>query len=148
MAGYAGEALATREAAYYVSARVHVVVVCDKGCRSKLLEPSSTLATMSRSLTATQIIAQGDYLNNDFDSNTLTVSQLLGVLTHHQIRYPTPYTKAKLVQTFLDEIKPKVAKLRKERLKRENSLASDDGITDGLTGQPLNADTKVANFCP
>ncbi|KAF8447999.1 Man1-Src1p-C-terminal domain-containing protein [Boletus edulis BED1] len=98
---------------------------------------------MSRSLTATQIISQGDYLDNDFDSNTLTVSQLLGVLTHHQIRYPTPYTKAKLVQSFLDEIKPKVVKLRKERLKRQNSLASDDGITDGLTGRPLNTDTKV-----
>ncbi|KAH0830534.1 hypothetical protein J3R83DRAFT_1986 [Lanmaoa asiatica] len=71
------------------------------------------------------------------------LKRLLGVLTHHQIRYPTPYTKAKLVQLFLDEIKPKVAKLRKERLKRQNSLASDDGITDGLTGRPLNADTKA-----
>lgn len=103
---------------------------------------------MSRSLTATQIIDQGDYLDNDFDPNTLTVSQLLGVLTHHQIRYPTPYTKAKLVQSFLDEIKPKLAKLRKERLMKENSLPSDDGITDGLTGRPLNADTKVANSRP
>lgn len=101
---------------------------------------------MSRSLTATQIISLGDYLDNDFDPNTLTVSQLLGVLTHHQIRYPTPYTKAKLVQLFLDEIRLKVAKLRKERLKRNNSLASDDGITDGLTGRPLNAEAKVANF--
>lgn len=114
--------------------------------RRAALGPSSTLATMSRSLTATQIISLGDYLDNDFDPNTLTVSQLLGVLTHHQIRYPTPYTKAKLVQLFLDEIRLKVAKLRKERLKRNNSLASDDGITDGLTGRPLNAEAKVANF--
>lgn len=103
---------------------------------------------MSRSLTATQIISQGDYLDNDFDPNTLTVSQLLGVLTHHQIRYPTPYTKAKLVQLFLDEIKPKVVTLRKEKLQRENSQASDDGITDGLTGRPLNADTKVCSSSP
>lgn len=109
---------------------------------------SSTLATMSRSLTATQVINQGDYLDNEFDPNTLTVSQLIGVLTHHQIRYPTPYTKAKLVQSFLDEIRPRVAKFRKDRLKTENSLASDDGITDGVTGRPLNADTKVAHFCP
>ena len=125
-----------------------MIVVCDKRTRVRrdALGPSSTLATMSRSLTATQIISQGDYLDNDFDPNTLTVSQLLGVLTHHQIRYSTPYTKAKLVQLFLDEIKPKVVKLRKEKLKRENSLASDDGITDGLTGRPLNAETKVANF--
>lgn len=103
---------------------------------------------MSRSLTATQIINQGDYLDNDFDPNTLTVSQLLGTLTYHHIRYPTPYTKAKLVQLFLDEIRPKAANFRKEKLKKDNSIASDDGITDGLTGRPLNSDTKVVNFSP
>ncbi|KAF9227964.1 hypothetical protein BS17DRAFT_774547 [Gyrodon lividus] len=97
----------------------------------------------SRSLTAAQIISQGEYLDNEFDSNALTVSQLLGVLGYHNIRYPTPYTKAKLIQLFLDEIKPKAAKLRKERMKKENSIASDDGITDGLTGQPLNVGTKA-----
>ncbi|KIJ17374.1 hypothetical protein PAXINDRAFT_10214 [Paxillus involutus ATCC 200175] len=96
----------------------------------------------SRSLTAAQIINQGEYLNSEFDPNVLTVSQLLGVLGYHNIRYPTPYTKAKLVQLFLDEVKPKTTKLRRERLKRENSIASDDGITDGLTGQPLNVGTK------
>lgn len=91
-----------------------------------------------RSLTAAQIISQVDYLDVDFDPNALTVSQLLGILAYHNIRYPTPYTKPKLVQLFLDEIKPKATKLRREKLKRENSLASDDGITDGVTGQPIN----------
>lgn len=42
------------------------------------------------------------------------------------------------MQLFLDEIRPKATKFRKERLKRENSIASDDGITDGITGEPIN----------
>ncbi|KIJ69426.1 hypothetical protein HYDPIDRAFT_106037 [Hydnomerulius pinastri MD-312] len=95
-----------------------------------------------RSLTATQIIGQGLYLNTDFDVDKLTVSQLLGILSYHNIRYPTPHTKPKLVQLFLDEIQPNAAKLRKDKLKRENSIASDDGITDGMTGRPLNGGTK------
>lgn len=99
---------------------------------------------MSRALTAAQVISLGEYLNSDFDPATLTVSQILGVLGYHNIRYPTPYTKPKLVQLFLDEIRPKAAKLRKDRLKKENSLASDDGITDGVTGKLLSDATKVS----
>lgn len=91
-----------------------------------------------RSLTAAQIISQGDYLDADFDPATLTVPQLLGILGYHSVRFPTPYTKPKLVQLFLDEVRPKATKFRKERLKRENSIASDDGITDGITGEPIN----------
>ncbi|KAF9005615.1 Man1-Src1p-C-terminal domain-containing protein [Cyathus striatus] len=91
---------------------------------------------MSR-LTAAQIIAVGDYLQPDFDPVSLTVSQLLGVLGYHNIRYPTPYSKPKLVALFNEEIKPNIAKLKRERLKKENSIASEDGITDGITGQPI-----------
>ncbi|KAG0707805.1 Man1-Src1p-C-terminal domain-containing protein [Suillus ampliporus] len=97
---------------------------------------------MSRALTAAQVIGLGDYLNPDFDPATLTVSQLLGVLGYHNIRFPTPYTKPKLVQLFLDEIRPKATKFKKDKLKRQNSIASDDGITDGITGKPLTGATK------
>ncbi|OJA21593.1 hypothetical protein AZE42_01679 [Rhizopogon vesiculosus] len=97
---------------------------------------------MSRALTAAQVISLGEYLNPDFDPATLTVSQLLGVLGYHNIRFPTPYTKPKLVQLFLDEVKPKAAKFKKDRLKKENSIASDDGITDGITGKLLSGATK------
>lgn len=100
---------------------------------------------MSRALTAAQVISLGEYLNSDFDPATLTVSQILGVLGYHNIRYPTPYTKPKLVQLFLDEIRPKAAKFKKDRLKKENSLASDDGITDGVTGKLLSDATKVSS---
>ncbi|KIP09118.1 hypothetical protein PHLGIDRAFT_12180 [Phlebiopsis gigantea 11061_1 CR5-6] len=98
---------------------------------------------MSR-LTTAQIIEQGDYLKPDFDPASLTVSQLLGVFGFHNVMYPSPYTKPKLVQLFNDEIKARAPQLKKERLSRQNSQASDDGITDGLTGRPLNEGRKPA----
>ncbi|KAJ6496642.1 Man1-Src1p-C-terminal domain-containing protein [Mycena vitilis] len=91
---------------------------------------------MSR-LTSAQIIAHGHYLDPDFDPASLTVSQLLGVLGYHNIVYPTPYSKPKLIALFNAEIKPRTSKFKKERLKAEASIASDDGITDGHTGEPL-----------
>jgi hypothetical protein len=97
---------------------------------------------MSR-LTAAQLISLGDYLEPDFDPSSLTVSQLLGVLGFHNIRYPTPYTKGKLVQLFNNEVKTRASRYKKERIKQENSVASDDGITDGITGEPLNGKGKV-----
>ncbi|PFH54389.1 hypothetical protein AMATHDRAFT_72877 [Amanita thiersii Skay4041] len=97
---------------------------------------------MSR-LTTSQIISLGEYLEPDFDPTSLTVSQLLGVLGYHNVKYPTPYSKPKLVQLFNDEIKTRSAKLKKERLKRQNSMASDDGIKDGVTGKPLAATRRV-----
>ena len=99
---------------------------------------------MSRSMTAAQVIALGEYLNPDFDPGSLTVSQLLGVFGFHNIRYPTPYTKPKLVQLFNDEIKPKVKNFKKDRIKKENSIASDDGIKDGVTGEFLNPKVSAA----
>jgi hypothetical protein len=94
-------------------------------------------------LTTAQVIHLGDYLEADFDPSALTVSQLLGVLGFHNIRYPSPYTKGKLVQLFNDEVKPRASRFKKERIKQENSMASDDGIMDGITGEPLNGKGKV-----
>jgi len=99
---------------------------------------------MSR-LTSAQIIALGEYLEPEFNPASLTVSQLLGVLGYHNVPYPTPYTKPKLVALFNDEIKARATKFKKERIKQENSQPSDDGIMDGVTGKPLNAGRKV---CP
>ncbi|KIY64937.1 hypothetical protein CYLTODRAFT_380235 [Cylindrobasidium torrendii FP15055 ss-10] len=99
---------------------------------------------MSR-LTATQVIANGNYLEPDFEPTSLTVSQLLGVLHHHGISYPTPYTKPKLVATFNDKIKANLVHLQRQRLKAESSIASDDGITDGMTGQPISSQRQHAD---
>lgn len=99
---------------------------------------------MATKLSSAQIIERGEYLNADFDPSTLTVSQLLGIFGFHNVMYPTSgYTKARLVQLFNDEIKAKAAQFKKERLSRQNSQASDDGIMDGLTGLPLNGGRKV-----
>jgi hypothetical protein len=98
---------------------------------------------MSR-MTAAQVISLGEYLEPDFDPTSLTVSQLLGVLGYHNIPYPTPYAKAKLAHVFNNEVKPRAAKFKKERLKKENSIASEDGITDGHTGRPLGNKAKVS----
>lgn len=91
---------------------------------------------MSR-LTSAQVIALGEYLEPTFDPASLTVSQLLGILGYHNVNYPTPYSKPKLAMIFNQEIKAKAAQLKRERVKKENSIASDDGILDGATGQPL-----------
>ncbi|KAJ7632581.1 Man1-Src1p-C-terminal domain-containing protein [Roridomyces roridus] len=97
---------------------------------------------MSR-LTSAQIIAQGHYLESDFEPSSLTVSQLLGVLGYHNIVYPSPYSKPKLIALFNSEIKPRASKFKKERLKAEASIASEEGITDGHTGEPLSKPAPV-----
>lgn len=94
-------------------------------------------------MTAAQVIGLGEYLEADFDPALLTVSQLLGVLGYHNIPYPSPYSKPKLVQLFNAEIKAKSNKLKKERLKKESSIASEEGIVDGATGQPLRKVTII-----
>lgn len=95
-------------------------------------------------LTASQIVAQGDYLEADFDPASLTVSQLLGVLNFHSIQFPSPYSKPKLIQVFNNEIKTRSAKFKKDRVKKANSIASDDGITDGLTGEPIGRKASLS----
>ncbi|KAH9951379.1 Man1-Src1p-C-terminal domain-containing protein [Amylocystis lapponica] len=92
---------------------------------------------MSR-ITAAQVVALGEYLDPDFDPASLTVAQLLGVFNFHNVIYPSQYTKPKLIQLFNEEIKAKSRKLKRERIKRENSQASDDGIKDGVTGKLIN----------
>ncbi|TFY75455.1 hypothetical protein EWM64_g8556, partial [Hericium alpestre] len=101
---------------------------------------------MSRSMTAAQVIALGEYLEPDFDPATLTVSQLLGVFGFHNIKYPTPYTKPKLIQLFHAEVRPKAAKFKKERLEKEQSIASEEGIKDGVTGRLLTEDKPCAGL--
>jgi HeH/LEM domain len=92
---------------------------------------------MSR-LTSTEVIHRGEYLEPDFDPMSLTVPHLLSILTLHAVKYPTPYSKSKLVQAFNDEIKPRIKQLKKERLKQEGSLASSHGIVDGITGESMS----------
>lgn len=91
---------------------------------------------MSR-LTTSQIIAKGDYLQPDFEPKSLTIPHLIGIFAYHQIVYPSQHNKAKLVEIFNDEIKANGARLRRQRLERQETLASEDGIVDGVTGNPI-----------
>ncbi len=99
---------------------------------------------MSR-LTTSQIIDSGLYLEPNFDAASLTVAQLTGLFTYHEIRHPTGANKARLVEVFNEEIKSKAKKLKKQRLTREESIASSAGMVDGVSGLPLEA--PVSAFC-
>lgn len=91
------------------------------------------------------IIAQGEYLEPDFNPAALTVAHLLGILGYHNVKYPSQYTKPKLVQLFNDEIKSKAPQFKHERLSQQNSQASDEGIKDGITGQAISGGRRVSD---
>jgi hypothetical protein len=88
-------------------------------------------------MSAQDVIDRGEYLNDNFDPASLKIPHLLSIFTFHGIKYPSQHTKAKLVVLFNEEVKPRAPKFRKERIERENSEASDRGITDGVTGKLL-----------
>ena len=92
------------------------------------------------------IIARGEYLEPDFNPASLTIPHLLGILGYHGVNYPSQHSKAKLIQLFNDEIKANGEKFKVERLSRQNSQASDEGIKDGITGEPVNGGRRVSNI--
>lgn len=92
---------------------------------------------MSRPTTS-QIIAKGDYLQATFDPTTLTIPHLVGIFAFHQVAYPSQHNKAKLVEIFEREIKGRSELLRKQRLERQETAASGDGVFDGVTGDPVS----------
>jgi hypothetical protein len=89
---------------------------------------------MYRNLTSMQVIDHGNYLNMDFDPSHLTVSQILGILVYHNVQFPTQYNKPQLLHLFEDNITANSAKLKEREHQRKQSLPSDIGIIDGLTG--------------
>lgn len=119
---------------------------------TRLLCSSPTTAsarppTMSKPTTS-EVISRGEYLEPDFNPASLTIAHLLGILGYHDVKYPSQHTKAKLVQIFNDEIKPNTSKFKRERLSRQNSQASDEGIKDGVSGEFLNGGRKVRLMSP
>jgi hypothetical protein len=92
-------------------------------------------------VTLTQIIELGDYLKPTFDPKALTVPQLLGLMTYHNILYPSPYSKTKLIALFNNELKVKASVLQQERLDAESMAPSVEGIIDGHTGGPVHSDS-------
>jgi hypothetical protein len=86
--------------------------------------------------TTTQVINLGQYLEPDFDPTSLTVPLLFGILTYHNIKYPTRCSKKELVEIFNDKIKSGSTKLKMAR--SQNIHATGEGIMDGLTGEPAS----------
>lgn len=89
-------------------------------------------------LTTAEIIANADYLTDEFDPKSLTVPQLLGVFSHHGIRYSANAKKSQLLDIFQKEIRGNIDDLREQRMALDGSQASDRGITDGLSGRQIN----------
>ena len=91
---------------------------------------------MSRPTTS-QIIGKGDYLLPDFDPKTLTIAHLIGIFAYHQISYPPQHNKAKLVELYNEKIKKNGVTLRKQWQERQETLASEEGVVNGVTGSPV-----------
>ncbi|KAF7334110.1 Histone H2A [Mycena venus] len=88
-------------------------------------------------LTPSTIINEGNYLVLGFDPEQLTTSQLAGILAHHHV-FSSDHRKPTLLKLFATHITNNSAQLLAEHKAQKNAEPSSDGITDGLTGQPLD----------
>lgn len=68
-----------------------------------------------------------DYLQADFDLNSLTVPRLRSILVNHDISYPGSAKKAQLIQILENEVLPQARKLLRDR---ERVRRTSEGITD------------------
>ncbi|KZT11379.1 uncharacterized protein LAESUDRAFT_734247 [Laetiporus sulphureus 93-53] len=92
--------------------------------------------------TPAELINSGSYLDPKFDPYSLTIQQILGIFGYHNIKYPSQYTKGKLVLIWEEELKPQIDKFKKERQQEENRKASNRGIKDGATGKLLSEEPQ------
>ncbi|KAG8960307.1 inner nuclear membrane protein enriched at telomere/subtelomere region [Tulasnella sp. 419] len=90
-------------------------------------------------LTTAEIIEMGEYLEPNFNPMALTMPQIQGILINHKISYPPHHNKAKLVQIFNEEFKPRAAEFRRERDAALKKSPSGKGIVDGVTGHAVNS---------
>lgn len=95
-----------------------------------------------RGLSSTEVIQDGTYLDEGFDPKTLTVAQLGGVLSHHGIIVlDRNRQKGNLLDIWKTGITDLGEKLRHERWRNKQIVASREGILDGLTGEPIENST-------
>lgn len=89
-----------------------------------------------------------DYLQADFDLNSLTVPRLRSILVSHDVPYPASAKKAQLIRILEDEVLPQARKLLRDRervrrtsagitdMSRENSVTGDEEEHDSLHPPP------------
>ena len=80
-------------------------------------------------LSTTNLLDTGEYLDEGFDPNSLTVPILRGILFHHDITLPDRIRKTELVKLFRHEITANFSGLKDEWFQRKNAPPCDDGIT-------------------
>ncbi|KAJ6010710.1 hypothetical protein N7451_002122 [Penicillium sp. IBT 35674x] len=68
-----------------------------------------------------------DYLQADFDLNSLTVPRLRSILVNHDVPYPASAKKSQLIRILEDEVLPQARKLLRDR---ERVRRTSAGITD------------------
>lgn len=93
---------------------------------------------MSR-FTSQDIIDSGNYLEDDFDPNTLVVANLRAILNYHDVSVGSAAKKDKLLQEFRDNIYTRRAEFKRQKSDMEGSQASAVGIHDGHTGKHLGS---------
>lgn len=85
--------------------------------------------------TTQEVLSNGDYLEKNFDPNSLRKDVLLGILVHHGVPYPSQHKKDTLVTLFNEEIKPRAAELKHALQRAKRQEASSEGVIDGVTGR-------------
>ncbi|KAJ5916998.1 hypothetical protein N7504_001013 [Penicillium tannophilum] len=68
-----------------------------------------------------------DFLQPDFDLNSLTVPRLRSILVNHDVPYPASAKKSQLIRILEDEVLPQARKLLRDR---ERVRRTSAGITD------------------
>ncbi|KAJ6171334.1 hypothetical protein N7470_000401 [Penicillium chermesinum] len=87
-----------------------------------------------------------DYLQADFDLNSLTVPRLRSILVNHDIPYPASAKKSQLIQILEHEVLPQARRLLRER---ERVRRTSEGITDmGSRGSSVVSDREDRDSIP
>lgn len=80
-----------------------------------------------------------DYLDPDFDPNTLTVPKLRNILLEYNVNYPSSAKKTQLVDLFVEHVKPTAQSVLKARARTKPSAR---GIVDVPSSQVSVADEE------
>ncbi|RKF71824.1 Inner nuclear membrane protein SRC1 [Golovinomyces cichoracearum] len=82
-----------------------------------------------------------DFLQEEFDPNSLTVPRLRSILVHYDVSYPSTAKKAQLIKIFIDEILPQRRRILKER---DRARRSSRGIVNATSPESLEIDEDIA----
>lgn len=83
-----------------------------------------------------------DYLQPDFDPNSLTIPKLRGILVAHEITYPSAAKKGQLVDIFEQEITPQAKRILSARSKTKRSTR---GIVDVASSAEASVDGDASD---